>query len=85
MCFKTVIISRMWPGGKIPYTIHWSIAGVGRSHLVEKAIQRIEEASCLQFEDISPLMNEHLQNYDRNDRHFFEKRNPLAKYPDFLL
>ena len=75
----------MWPGGKIPYTIHWSIEGVGRSHLVEKAIQRIEEASCLQFQDISPLMNYHLQNYDRNDRNLFEKRNPLAEYPDFLL
>ena len=77
----------MWPGGKIPYTIHWSIAGVGRSHLVEKAIQRIEEASCLQFQNISSFMARYMTNYrrDRNLRDYFEKRNPPAEYPDFLL
>ena len=87
MCFKTLIISRMWPGGKIPYTIHWSIEGVGRSHLVEKAIQRIEEASCLQFEDISPVMDNHMKNFtkEKNLRDYFERRNPPAEYPDFLL
>ena len=77
----------MWPGGKIPYTIHWSIEGVGRSHLVEKAIQRIEEASCLQFVDISSFMASYMTNYmrDRNLRDYFEKRNPPPEYPDFLL
>ena len=77
----------MWPGGKIPYTYHWSIEGVNRSHLVEKAIQRIEEASCLQFLDISSFMARYMTNYtrDRNLRDYFEKRNPPADYPDFLL
>ena len=78
----------MWPGGKIPYTYHWSIEGVGRTHLVEKAIQRIEEVSCLKFEDISPFMKNHLKDYKlfHYDRHYFTKFKKEPKdFPDFLL
>ena len=80
-------LSRMWPNGKIPYTYHWTIEGVNRSHLVEKAIQRIVEASCLEFEDITPFMNNYMKNYrrERNLRDYFERRNPPSQYPDFLL
>ena len=77
----------MWASGKIPYTYHWSIEGVNRTHLVEKAIQRIEEDSCLEFEDISPFMKNYMKNFtrERNLRDYFERRNPPPKYPAFLL
>ena len=77
----------MWPGGKIPYTYHWSIEGVGRTHLVEMAIRRIEEVSCLEFQDISPFMKYYMKNFirERNLRDYFERRNPPPEYPDFLL
>ena len=77
----------MWPGGKIPYTYHWSLEGVGRTHLVEKAIQRIEEVSCLEFTDISPFMKIYMKNYtrERNLRDYFERRNPPPEPPHYLL
>ena len=77
----------MWPGRKIPYTFHWSIEGPGRIHLVEKAIQNIEDVSCLEFEDISPFMKDYMRNFTRekNLRDYFERRNPPPEYPDFLL
>ena len=77
----------MWPGGKIPFTYHWSIEGVGRTHLVEKAIQRIEEVSCLEFTDISPFMKNYLRNFEKekNLRNYFERRNPPPEYPNYLL
>ena len=77
----------MWPGGKIPYTYHWSIEGVGRSHLVEKAIQRIEEVSCLEFTDISPVMKNYMKNFtrERNLRDYFERRNSPPEHPNYLL
>ena len=77
----------MWPGGKIPYTYHWSIEGVGRNHLVEKAIQRIEEVSCLEFQDITASMKNYMKNFtrERNLRDYFERRNPPPDYPAFLL
>ena len=77
----------MWPNGKIPYTYHWSIEGVGRNHLVEKAIQRIEEVSCLEFQDISTFMKNYMKNFtrERNLRDYFERRNPPPEHPDFLL
>ena len=76
----------MWPGGKIPYTYHWSIEGVGRKHLVEKAIQNIREVSCLEFEDISPIMEKHMEKFERekNLRDYFERELPSQQYPDFL-
>ena len=77
----------MWPGGKIPYTYHWSLEGVGRTHLVEKAIQRIEEVSCLEFTDISPFMKIYMKNYTRekNLRDYFKRRNPPPEHPNYLL
>ena len=77
----------MWPGGKIPYTYHWSIEGVNRSHLVEKAIQRIEEVSCLEFTDISPFMKNYMKNFTRekNLRDYFDLRDPPPEFPDFIL
>ena len=76
----------MWPVGKIPYTYHWSIEGVGRQHLVGKAIQKIEEVSCLEFEDISPFMKNYMKNFTRekNLRDYFDLRNPPPQFPDFL-
>ena len=77
----------MWPGGKIPYTYHWSIEGVDRKHLVEKAIEKIKEASCVEFEDISPFMKNYMKMYEkeRNLYNYFERRIPPPEYPDFLL
>ena len=77
----------MWPGGKIPYTYHWSIEGVGRKHLVEKAIQKIKEVSCVEFQDISSFMENYMMNYtgDRDLHDYFERRFPPPQYPDFLL
>ena len=77
----------MWPGGKIPYTYHWSIEGVGRTHLVEKAIQRIEEVSCLEFTDISDSMKNYMRNFEKekNLRNYFERRNPPPEHPNYLL
>ena len=77
----------MWPGGRIPYTYHWSIEGRGRKHLVEKAIRNIEEVSCLEFEDISPIMEKYMEKFERekNLRDYFERRIPPPDYPDFLL
>ena len=61
----------MWPGGKIPYTIHSSIEGVPeRKDRVETAIRELEEVSCVDFEDISG----HVKDY----------RTPPPDYPDFL-
>ena len=77
----------MWPNGKIPYTYHWSIEGKGRKHLVEKAIKKIEDVSCLQFQDISPFMKNYMKNYTivKNLRNYFELRLPPSQHPDFLL
>ena len=44
----------MWPVNKIPYTYHINIAEVPKRRAsVEEAIRKIEEDSCLEFEDIS--------------------------------
>ena len=78
----------MWPSGKIPYTYHWSIEEVNRSHLVEKAIQKIEEVSCLEFEDITAFMKTHLEDYQlfHYDRNYFIKfKKEPDQFPDFLL
>ena len=61
----------MWPGGRIPYTIHSSIEGIpSRKGLVETAIQELEEVSCVDFEDISGDVTDY--------------RTPPPGYPDFL-
>ena len=61
----------MWPGGRIPYTIHSSIGLVPlRKGRVEAAIKELEDVSCVKFEDISGQ----LTNY----------ATPPADYPDFL-
>ena len=77
----------MWKGGKIPYTYHWSIEGVNRIYLVEKAIQKIEEVSCLEFQDISPIMKNYMRNFqkEKNLRDYFERRNPPPDYLSYLL
>ena len=77
----------MWPGGKIPYTYHWSIVGRrGLKYLVEKAIKNLEEVSCLEFKDISPFMEVYMKKFERekNLRDYFEREIPPEKYPDFL-
>ena len=76
----------MWPDGKIPYTYHWSIEGRGLKHLVEKAIQNLEEVSCLEFQDISSFMEKYMKKFEReiNLRDYFERRILPREYPDFL-
>ena len=61
----------MWPGGRIPYTIHSSIEGVPeRKDRVETALRELEEVSCVKFVDISGDVTDY--------------RNPPPGYPDFL-
>ena len=77
----------MWPGGKIPYTYHNTIAARGLKHLVEKAIKNLEEAAdCLEFQDISPFMEKYMKNHtgEKNLRDYFEREIPPEEYPDFL-
>ena len=78
----------MWPGGKIPYTYHWSIEEVPKwKDLVDRAIERIKEVSCLDFEDITAFMKIYLKDYQlfRYNNNFFTnfKKEP-KEYPDFL-
>ena len=76
----------MWSDGKIPYTYHWSIEGRGLKHLVEKAIQNLEEVSCLEFQDISSFMEKYMEKFEKeiNLRDYFERRILPREYPDFL-
>ena len=78
----------MWPGGKIPYTYHWSIEEVPTwKDLVDRAIQRTEEVSCLKFENITAFMNNHLKDYQlfHYDGNYFTKfKKEPKEYPDFL-
>ena len=61
----------MWPGGKIPYTLHSSIEGVpARKDRVKTALQELADVSCVEFVDISG----HVTDY----------RTPPPDYPDFL-
>ena len=77
----------MWPKTKIPYTYHIYIAEVPqRRASVEEAIRKIEEESCLEFEDISNFMNDYMKNYtDKNLPNYFHLRAPPPEYPDYLL
>ena len=77
----------MWPNRKIPYTYHINIAKVPqRRASVEEAIRKIEEESCLEFEDISNFMNDYMKNYtDKNLPNYFHLRAPPPEYPDYLL
>ena len=79
----------MWRDGKIPYTYHWTIEEVPTFKApVETAIQKIEEASCLVFEDITDFMKEYLKDYEksRNDREYFTKfKSEPAEYPHYIL
>ena len=90
--FQSLIYSlfeRMWRDGKIPYTYHWSIEEEPTFKArVETAIQKIEEASCLVFEDITDFMKEYLKDYEksRNDREYFTKfKSEPAEYPHYIL
>ena len=61
----------MWPGGRIPYTLHSSIEDVPeRKDPVETAIRELKEVSCVEVEDISGLVTDY--------------RTPPPGYPDFL-
>ena len=78
----------MWPGGKIPYTYHWSIEEVPKwKDLVDRAIQGIKEVSCLEFQDITAFMENYMEQYQifRYNNNFFThyKKEP-KKHPDFL-
>ena len=82
-------MERFWPNGKIPYTFHWTIDEVPtRRALVHTAIQRIEEASCLEFEDITDFMKKYLKGYEkfRNVPKYFTKfKTEPTEYPHYIL
>ena len=79
----------MWHDGKISYTFHSTIEEVPTFKApVETAIQKIEEASCLVFEDITDFMKEYLKDYEksRNDREYFTKfKTEPTEYPHYIL
>ena len=78
----------MWPDGKIPYTYHWSIERISsRRALVERAIQGIQQDSCLEFKDISAVMRDHMkgQSQQKQIPSFFHLEDPPAQYPSYLL
>ena len=56
-----------------------------RKEMIEKAIEDIEADSCIDFEDVSGLMKEHLKGYDKMRPDYFKQRVPPSEYPDFLL
>ena len=77
----------MWPGGKIPYTYHWSIEEVPeRLASVEEAIRKLGEVSCLEFEDISVFMEKYMRAHaDKKYLHnYFQHLPPPAEYPDYI-
>ena len=78
----------MWPNRKIPYTFHWSIAKVPvRRSSVEEAIRKLEEDSCLEFEDISDFMEEYMMNHTgmKNLHNYFHLEDAPPQYPDYIL
>ena len=77
----------MWPNRKIPYTYHKSVGGIPqRRASVEEAIRNIEEASCLEFEDITDFMEEYMKKHaGKEDLHnYFDLMQPPPKYPDYI-
>ena len=80
--------SRLWPDNKIPFTYHYSIEEVPRwKNMVDRAIRRIEEESCLEFVNITTLMKNHLRDYEfhRYDKNYFTKfKKEPRDHPDFL-
>ena len=78
----------MWPDGKIPYTYHWSIERVpSRRALVERAIQSLEQDSCLEFQDITDVLNNHLKGHKDHKKipSYFHLEEPPAQYPSYIL
>ena len=78
----------MWPDGKIPYTYHWSIDRVpSRRALVETAMRGLEQESCLEFQDITDVMKDHMKDHNNNKKmpSYFYLEDPPAKYPSYLL
>ena len=78
----------MWPNRKIPYTYHINIAEVPkRQASVEKAIRKIEEDSCLEFEDITGFMDDYMQNHTAMEYlpNYFHLRPPPPEYQHYLL
>ena len=83
-----ILFPRLWPGNKIPFTYHYSIEEVPRwKNMVDRAIKRTEEESCLEFVNITTFMKNHLRDYQRDqyDKNFFTrfKKEP-REHPDFL-
>ena len=78
----------MWSDNKIPFTYHYSIEEVPRwKNMVDRAIRRIEEESCLEFVNITTLMKNHLRDYEfhRYDKNYFTKfKKEPRDHPDFL-
>ena len=77
----------MWPNRKIPYTYHISIAEVPeRRASVEEAIRNLEKDSCLEFEDISDIMDNYMKHHtDKYLHNYFHRMPPPPEYPDYIL
>ena len=76
----------MWPR-KIPYTYHWSIDRLPlRRALVERARQSLEQDSCLEFQDITDVVNDHIKGTENQKKmpSYFLQDEPPAQYPSYL-
>ena len=58
-----------------------------REQFIREAIQDIEEASCLEFEDITDSMDDYMKGYEivRRLSGYFTLKSPPDEYPDYLL
>ena len=55
--------------------------------MVDRAIRKTEEESCLEFVNITTLMKNHLRDYEfhRYDKNYFTKfKKEPRDHPDFL-
>ena len=58
-----------------------------RKALVERAIQELEDVSCVKFVDISDFMDDYMKSHtDMKYLHnYFQLMPPPAEYPDYIL
>ena len=57
-----------------------------RVQFIREAIQDIEEASCLDFEDITDSMDDYMKGYEivRRLPKYFTLKSPPDKYPNYI-
>ena len=53
---------------------------------IDEAISQIEDDSCLQFENITVMLMNHMKEHDDSKFHpdFFSYKDPPEKYPDYI-